>query len=412
MLRSRPGKESRLRRAALFRLVAVAALSVLAAGGAASGWVGAGGPAPVSVPSAVAELAPGELGKARGRGKLALAAFRKSVYLLDNSTGELTEYRENGKAAGDPVTLARTELSFRDKPLWLAVGGSQVGVATLVDVAVFDLDGSPVAYRQVFGVSSFARLANGEWGLGLSQGPGFWPDFSRSQSDGPRARVVSLGSKLELSHSGLLTLRDYSRNQGAARSLILVSAPPTRAYAVEIANYRIYELTPRLKLLATLIDPKLLLEGGGTGAAAEQEQAQRDTQVKKDVRRITGDGKGVTIAPAPPAATNLSVETFVYRHAVLAAGWDDRAGRLVLLLNRGIVGPEYTLDSVDPVSGDVYRLSLRIPEAPEAKTLSQLAVSEGYVWLRTKPGDQPIWRVDREALVRSVRVGTLTHESD
>lgn len=362
----------------------------------------------VVVPTVQAEVAPGPLGSKRSKGQLALAAAGKFVYLYDGTASSLSGYAESGQPSGDPVKLEMAEFSPGGKPLWLGVGGSQVGVGTPSEIALFNLDGSRAGYRAIFGLSSLTALKNGDLAAGVLQLPGWAPSYSDSKDpEEPRPRVVSFTDKLEQESAGLRTDRKYTMNQGAARAVIVVSAPPHHVYAVEAANYRIYELENDLKLHSTLSLPKIQLENGGVDKSAQQSIAAREKKAQEEAAQAVAN-QTATIGPAP-SAPQFESESFSYQLAVLAAGWDSSNGRLLILLDRGVAGPSLALDVVDPAEGRVSRLLLHLPGGSEAVP-AQLAVGHDFVWIRSRLGSEATFRIPKESLEAAVSVGTLSTE--
>jgi hypothetical protein len=389
-------------------------------------------PAPAlrPLPAALVELAPGELGDARSKSRLVLAASPsgKIIYLLDDS-GKLTAYLESGAGAGEAVALQAEGFSISDKPFWFAVSASEVAVATPVDVNVFKLDGTWKAQkRALFMAGSIAALPSGDWGLGLlqsPQGPHFSPgeevsapdaqgrySVKRASPDSPRPRVISLdGLRLDVSESGLLARKDErSLSQAAGRSLSVVAAG-RRVYAVELANYKIYELDGRLKLRSTLADPHRQFDKGLPGLVGEKERAASEAKIRAEATALL-DRAGRDATHASPPATKAEAISFDYTKVVLAAGFDPHTGRLILLLDQGVAAAGYALDLVEPATGEVSRLALRLPEAEAASPapIGQLVVGSRYLWFRGRPGQSRTLRLDRMELERARPVGKLVLE--
>ena len=78
--------------------------------------------------------------------------------------------------------------------------------------------------------------------------------------------------------------------------------------------------------------------------------------------------------------------------------WDPYSHQLILLLADGIAADHEALDLLDPTTGKVRRLLLRLPEGTTRKQLSQLAVGHRYLWFRSHSGASPTFRLDRSAL--------------
>lgn len=348
------------------------------------------------------ELAPRDLGDAHANGPLLLGASPdgKTVYLLNTRSGELSSYRETGKMDEKPATLHTDSFSWDGRPCWFSVSNREVAIATPLELALFKLDGSLESLKQEhLEATSIAQLPNGDWGVGLIQDPaGRGPaHFSPSgKKDGPRPRVASFDGKLEVSNYGLLVEKDdFGRNEAAARALLLAAAPPERIYAVEVANYTVYELDRRLKLRGTLRQPKVQLEKGSGGHEDISIKASREAQMKAELETVIGR---IGQDPARPTTRpKVESETFTYRVAIHAAAWDRREGKLLLLLDRGVVAPDYALDILDPTTGQVRRLLLGSPGGSDAH-LSQIVAGDRYLWFRGRLGNLPTLRLDREML--------------
>jgi hypothetical protein len=380
-------------------------------------------------PAALLEVAPGELGKARSRDQLLLAGSPsgKILYLLDGS-GRLTAYLENGANSGEVVTLHAQGFSISDKPFWFAVSSSEVAVATPLDVTAFRLDGTWIAERRaLFMAGSIAALPSGDWGLGLMQspqGPHFSPaeevsldaqgrySMKKGSPDSPRPRLISLNShRLEVSDSGLLANKDgRSISQAAGRSLSVV-AGGRHVYAVELANYKIYELDGRLKLRSTLSDPHRQLDKGLPGLVSEKEKAENEAKIRAE-GKVLLDRSGRDVASPSTAPARTEAVSFDYTTVVQAAGFDLHTGRLILLLDQGIAAPGYALDLVDPATGEVSRLALRLPESEAASPapIGQMVVGNRYLWFRGRPGQARTLRLDCMELERAKPVGKLVLE--
>lgn len=380
---------------------------ILGAIASASSSVAAAKPAvAATVPSVELEAAPAELGKARSEGKLLLAARGKWLYQFDTATNLLSRFLESGKSDGKPVALETREFWQGLPPSWMAVSGNQVALASPIEVRAFELDGRAAGSRQLrAGVSSLVSFPSGDWGVALTR----HAEARLAKGDDPsRPRVVRLDGKLAPNVSGLAAASEVTGNAAAARALKLVFAPQKRLYAIELANYTIHALDLSLKERGTWKDPKIQLEGGRSHEGDQKIVAARTEQMKAEAEKILGARDPVAV-PAP-APMQFRAETFTYRRAVIGAGWDDLSQRLLLLLDADIVGPSYSLDLVDPVTGEVSRLNLRLPAEGAQDEISRVTVGSRYVWLRSSPGGQRTFRLDREELLRAVPVGMLTAE--
>jgi hypothetical protein len=109
-------------------------------------------------------------------------------------------------------------------------------------------------------------------------------------------------------------------------------------------------------------------------------------------------------ARRPASGGEVESTFFTYQAVIRDVAWDARSRQLVLLLAPGVANDLGALDLLDPATGTVRRLLLRLPEGASRVELSQLAIGFRYLWLRGHPGDGPTLRLDREALAQAKAV--------
>jgi hypothetical protein len=269
-------------------------------------------------------------------------------------------------------------------------------------VALFKLDGSLAAQsRSFFLTSDVTALPTGEWGLGLLQVPEGGGKFMGTKEQGSSvSRLVALNRKLEVTGRGLAVGdEERSPNQAAARSLML-AASNERVFAAELANYKIYELNRQLKLRAIYTEPKLQLENGRPQTAIQRRQTeQKDDKLRESMARSLA-GRGGDAAKAPSEKPAMEGGSLSYTPVIQDIAWDPVSGRLAILLNRNASeGKAGAIDFLDPLTGEVERVLLRLPEGlSHDAEISQISVGRRFIWLRAHRGDVPTLRLDRAAL--------------
>lgn len=358
-------------------------------------------PARPHLRSVTLERAPGELGQARTSGSQAIVAGAKGkeILVFDGASGQLASYLETGAAWSKPVLLRDrqgspyTPVGFRFK-----VAGDRIAFARPEGVDLFKRDtGEYVGgTTDLHHASDLEAMPGGDWVVNLTWLP--IPELVRAAKekfDGTEPRLVVINDDLEVSRHGLAEESKRTGNQTAARTLRL-AASPNRLFAAELANYKVYELDRRLKLRATFLDPSMQLE---KGLDLPPDLAMRKHYLSEAERRIAGTGKDA----AKAGATSKTESTFfTYQPAIEDIAWDARAQVLILLLAPGVVNDTGALDLLDPTTGQVKRLLLRLPAGLSSYgPLVQLAVGYRYLWLRNYPSRNPTLRLDRAALAEA-----------
>ena len=346
------------------------------------------------------ERAPGAFGELRSSsGALAITATDKGKELLvvDGGSGEVSTYLETGEPWGKTARLLNRPGDAFSKVFRFKASGNVLAFAAPAGVALFKRDtGEMMATSTDFHHAlDVAEMPGGDWVVNLVWLP--IPALTRVAHEkfgGTEPRLVELDNQLEISNYGLAADPKRNANQTAARQLHLAGSAD-RLYAAELANYKVYELDRTLKLRATYSLPSLRLEKGvgvgedpGLRLKVEAEAARQMSSMGQDAAQ----GRST---PGRPAASEL----FSYQPAIYDAAWDPGSQRLLLLLAPGIAGDEGALDLLDPATGHIQRVLLRLPkDAASYGPLSQLAVGHSYLWLRNNLGRNPTLRLDRAAL--------------
>ncbi len=352
--------------------------------------------------SVTLERAPGELGDVRSSGSLQLAADAKGkeIMLFDGGSGELASYLETGAAWAKPVPLRdRQGSAYRPVIFRYKVSGDRIAFAGPKGVDLFKRE----AGEYVGGTADLHHAADvelmpgGDWVINLTWLP--IPELVRAAKerfDGTEPRLVAVDDDLEVSRHGLAEESERTGNQTAARTLRL-AASTDRLFAAELANYKVYELDRRLKLLTTYRDPSIQLEKG-LGLAPDV--AMQKHYVSEAKRQVSQSGKDAAKGERPQGKPES--EFFNYQPAIGDIAWDPRSHRLLILLAPGIVNDVGALDLLDPTTGQVQRLLLRLPEGLASYgPIAQLVVGYRYLWLRNYPGNHPTLRLDRSALAQA-----------
>ncbi len=356
--------------------------------------------------AATLEIAPGELGEARSKGSLFVLtdAKGKEVLLFDSATGELRSYLETGAAWGKPVRLVETDGEpFAPQAFRVQLDGDQVAFAWPLGVALFKRETGELAAedRSLDYAADVEAMPGGGWVIDRTRPP--IPALERVDHErfgGVTPRLVVVDDKLKVSRYGLAAESGRTPNASAARTLRL-AAGGNRLYAVELANYKVYELDRRLKLLATFVEPSLQLEKG-VGASPDIEiQRHFRAETRQIVDRAGKD------AGRPASGGEVESTLFTYQAVIRDVAWDARSGQLLLLVVPGVANELGALDLLDPATGKVRRLLLRLPQGASRVELSQLAIGFRYLWLRGHPGDGPTLRLDREALAEARAVKSV-----
>jgi len=352
--------------------------------------------------TAALELAPGELGAVRSAGSLALApgAKGKEILLFDGGSGELGSYLETGAAWAKPVRLRdRQGAPFSPAVFRFKVDGDRIAFAGPRGVDLFRRDTGEHAggTADLHHAADVEAMPGGGWVVNLMWLP--IPELVRAAKarfDGTEPRLVVVGGDLAVSRHGLAADARRTGNETAARTLRL-AASADRLYAAELANYKVYELDRRLKLRATYLDPNVQLE---KGLGLPPDGAMRKRYAAEAERQIARTGKDAAKASRPPETREA--EFFSYQPAIEDLAWDQRSRQLVLLLAPGIANDVGALDLLDPATGEVRRLLLRLPEGLSSYgPLAQVVVGYRYLWLRNYPGGHPTLRLDRSALAEA-----------
>ena len=369
---------------------------------------------PARLAAVTLERAPGELGKVESTGSLFIvtAAKGKEVLLFDSGSGELKPFLETGDSWAKPVTLRGPGgEKFSPAAFRMAANGGLIACAGPSGVKLFNLETGELAADAPYlnHAAAVAAMPDGSWAVSLTRLP--FPEIERADEEkfgGPAPRFVVVNDKLDIRRQGLPAEKGRTPNQTAARALRL-AASPDRLFAAEIGNYRLYEFDRRLKLRDTFDDPHLKLEEGLGLPADKQEQEKFLAEARQSIARRGTDAAKGAARPSDPVRGQSSF--FSYQTVIGDMAWDPYSHQLILLLADGIAADHEALDLLDPATGNVRRLLLRLPEGPARKQLSQLAVGRRYLWFRSHSGVGPTFRLGRSALEQAHSVTGVQHSA-
>lgn len=393
-------------------ILALASSLVLSGGRSASSQPAKKPAATARLATVTLERAPGELGKVESAGSLFIvtAAKGKEVLLFDSNSGELKPFLETGDSWAKPITLRGPGgMKFSPAAFRMAVNGGLIACAGPTGVKLFNLETGELAADAPYlnHAAAVAAMPDGSWAVSLTRLP--FPEIERADEEkfgGPAPRFVVVNDKLDIRRQGLPAEKGRTPNQAAARALRL-AASPERLFAAEIGNYKLYEFNRGLKLSGTFDDPHLKLEEGLGLAADNQAQDKFLAEARQiSIRRGTDAAKG---AARPSEPTRGQSSFFSFQTVIGDMAWDPYSHQLILLLADGIAADHEALDLLEPSTGNVRRLLLRLPEGTDRKQLSQLAVGHRYLWLRSHSGAGPTFRLDRSALEQARSVTGVQH---
>ncbi len=357
-------------------------------------------------PRAVVEVALTEV--SRGDGVQAYIASDDALgelLVLDSSAGGVRRLTDSLAWWGKPVTLrdggsAPVEL----QGVHVDQRGGVIGVASASGVGLFKSDGTQLCGNdELRPALDIAGLRADLWAVSLiRRGGRELAEAGVSLEDGT-PRVVVVDQRCRVVGEGLGTTESESISASAAAGrVLLLSADERQFFAVEAANYRVYQLDRELRPRAELVDPGLLLEDGWSQGQGEEDV----TLVASRAREQAGDLDHAVVPPDPsrPQASAAFFRpvamTLHWVPVVSDVEWDPVEGRLLILLSDQVSGRIGVLDLLDTTTGEVERFLLELcegcPEPP--RPLSRLAVTKGFVWMSTARAGGPVYRLDRGQL--------------
>lgn len=353
------------------------------------------------------EIAPGELAELEKAKDILIAASDNGreifVYLPKSST--VRRFTENGQAWGDPISLKKEMLRHRIDFIRMDSSDGRLALLGHTGTAVFsDREGHLLAQHRVFQPSDVAILPGGEYAVALMNVPNPTREgsFLGRRSFGSEVpRLVIYDEDNDIAESGLLEgERKGETGRAVARSLRL-SWGGDSLWAGEVGNYRVLELNGDLRLLDHLHDPELDYVSSVLESSPDPEGASDGKRAEGEEEIKEGDGTGFR-APGRDLAsqeprdppTRLDAR---YEPVLVDLDWGPKPGRVYGLLDRGGFDGIYQVDQIDPVTGEVRRTAILLPEGFDG-VLSQVASGARYLWLRGYSEDSPIFRLDRTLL--------------
>lgn len=341
-----------------------------------------------------ASVAPGRLGQLTGTGLslIATTSEGRELMVFDSATWEIRRFLETGAQWGDSTHL---DAGWGTKPQVFALAVADDGDIALLGgegIEVFDSDGASRARRPILWPSDVVTSERG-WLVSLMNvphpsGTGY---LGRKEFGEEVPALLRLDADLEFDASGLVLEGGMTDPDVAAGVRLQVAAATDRVYTMEISNYRIQELGFDLEPRSSYSDPELFFAQARRPDHPNHEKVEREAAASMAVGiDLAGSGK----PPKPPVSG-----AFTTRVVVQDLAWEDSLDRLVILLDRGVGSSGAALDLLDPATGAVQRIGVRLPENVKLESpLSQLAIGRRYAWLRSRTGTDPLLRISRQDL--------------
>jgi len=384
-------------------------LILLALGLPVPGLAEEGRPKRPPVPSVVLETATGSLSDVRGTTFLLLTTADRGgeVLTYDLATGELRRFNENGAAWGEPLELRDENNAVPQPILEFASRDGDVALIGGEGIYLFGPDGALEGHRRIFMPGGIAATQRG-WALSLVDLPhpvhrGEY--LARKEFGDEVPRVILLDDDLEILEKGLLADDPSVSTSAAAGRQLHLAGAADRLYAIEKANYRLFELDKRLDLRGTFRDPELTFESGrATEGREEDSEGDQNALVASAKAEIERRGQNVGGSASPPRAETADPvsASFDYVSVVEAAVWDESSKKLILLLASDVLDRDPMLDLLDPATGKVSRVRVRMPPGVRSEgALNQLAIGRRYLWIRARRGNQPTFRLRLSSLAET-----------
>ncbi len=282
--------------------------------------------------------------------------------------------------------------------------GGVLGVASSSGVRLFKSDGTTICSNERLKPAlDIAGLRSDLWAVSLIRRGGRELAGAGVSVEDGTPRVVVIDQRCRVVAEGLTTSASHDISTSAVVGRVLrLTADERWYYAVESANYRVFQLDRKLKPHGQLVDPALVLEDGWSQGAGEMDEALITARATEHEGEI-----GRTRLPADPSRPQVDTEgsppTTVTLHWVPVVSdveWDPVESRLLLLLSDQVSDRVGVLDLLDLTTGEVERFPLELCEGcPNLPIpLSRLAVTKGYVWVSTARASGPVYRLDRSQL--------------
>ncbi len=374
---------------------------------------------PKKAPTVTLQLAPGALGELRSEGRLLLAteAGGQEIYVLNTQDEAIWTFLEDGDSWGDHVGLQSDGVSSLPMFGSFAVANRSFAFVGPKGLYLFNRKGYLQQKKETFEARDIVSDFGSHWAVSLlnlphPKIPGRFFFRTTKKGDLP-AQLLMVDRQLETAEEGLPSSdQKHSGGAAAGRSLRLAWGDG-KLYAAELANYQIYELDSSLEEVNSFRDPELFLEEGRESGEQVEGQPDAEGENEADEESAPPDlnlGKNALKSSDASKRRKGSFVKFNLVPVILDIAWDDSAGLLVILLDSGAVGEHAAIDWLDPNTGEVTRISIALPKAAKGSAkLTQLVVSEHYLWLRGYPGTSPTFRLEKN--VRELGMKLLIPES-
>lgn len=356
------------------------------------------------LPRLTAEVAPGELGEVEGKDVLIAAdGSGREIFVYFPENTSIQRYTEKGRTWGDPIPLRVDALRHPITFIRMDAGGGRLALSGHAGLALFSArDGSLLAQHRVFQVGDVALLPNGDYAAALTNlpHPARQGSFVGRRSFADEVpRVVVYDGDGAISQKGLFEGSEGNADPSRAMARALrLSWGGDSLWAGEVGNYRVIELDRKLEQLDQVHDPEwdyqAIVAEDDTVPATEDRDSSATVPSDEVTKRVRSPGRDLARQKKPSAPSRIAIE---YDPIVVDLDWGPKPGQVYWLLDRESFRGSYSIDRLDPTTGEVRRTALEMPGGFEGSP-SQITVGARYVWLRGYGQDSPVLRVDRSLL--------------
>jgi len=342
------------------------------------------------------EVAPRDLRALSSADDLLITASGQEVILFDAASLEVHRFLESGSSWGKAKKLSAQE---QPAPRFsrLDASGGTLSFSGHRGVFLYTDKGVPKGQMDIFQPGDIAQISTREWAVSLTNlphpaKPGAF--IGRRQFGKEIPRVIVLDRNLEVTEKGMIVEDSLLSGSAAVGQTLRLAWSGQHLYAAELASYRIYQLDRDLETQTIFNDPELAFkEQEHIEATPEEDEAMAEAQ--QDLGADASRPK-----KAGPKAKGKRL-TARYTPVIRDITWDDSGKRLLILIDAAALAERPAVDLLDPSTGESRRVELRLPKGAKPVTLTQIATTRRFVWLRGYAGTSPTFRfakADFEAL--------------
>ncbi len=333
------------------------------------------------------EAAPRDLGELSSSDDLLMTASGQEMILFDASSLEVRRYLESGSTWGKAKKLSA---QVRPVPRFsrLDASGGTLSFSGHKGVFLYTDKGVSKGQVEIFQPGDIAQISTREWVVSLTNlphpaKPGAF--IGRRQFGEEIPRVIVLDRNLEVSEKGLIVEDPLLSGSAAVGQTLRLAWSGQHLYAAELASYRIYQLDRDLETQTIFNDPAL--------AFKEQEHIEA-TPEEDDAMAAAQQDFGADASRPPQAGPRAKGKRLTARYTPVIRDitWDDSGERLLILIDAAALAEWPAVDLLDPSTGESRRLELRLPKGAKPVTLTQIATTQRFVWLRGYAGTSPTFR--------------------